>query len=105
VQHWLRKLPTPVDLRDGRRLESLGDAADLIIARANRRPVREHWRVAAELLRRAAAPSATDLVIASFALQLQAALRADEFRGKPVTIGAGALPQLTPLHTAPRDTD
>jgi hypothetical protein len=74
----MRKLPEPVRLKDGRRLESLGDAADLIISRSNRRPIGEHWRYAAELLRNAAAPAATEPVIASFVTQLQIALEADE---------------------------
>jgi hypothetical protein len=81
--HWTRKLPEPIVLKDGRQLELLGDVADLIIARSGRRPVKEHWRRTAEFLQRAAAPSARDIVIVSFASQLRAALEADESMSRP----------------------
>jgi hypothetical protein len=45
-----RRLPEPIALNDGRVLETLADARDLMIMLPNRRYDRPHWEHVAELL-------------------------------------------------------
>jgi hypothetical protein len=72
---WTRKLKTTLDLRDGRRLEKLGDAADLIISLPKYRQDKPHWQYVAELL--LAAAKGDPCSVSEVTSQLSRALKAD----------------------------
>jgi hypothetical protein len=72
---WSRRLPNPVILKDGRRFDTLRDAANFILALPERRHVNPNWRHASELLMAAAQGSSA--FTEEFATQLKRALEAD----------------------------
>jgi hypothetical protein len=49
-----RKLPQPIKLKDGRKIATLGQARELMLARPERHQIRLFWQYAAELLIEAA---------------------------------------------------
>jgi hypothetical protein len=51
---WSRKLKPPLDLKDGRRLETLDDARRLLLTLPARHKESTYWRYAAALLMEAA---------------------------------------------------
>jgi BarA-like signal transduction histidine kinase len=51
---WTLKFPEPITLKDGRVIETLGQAHALMLALPVRHQVRLHWQYAAELLLEAA---------------------------------------------------
>jgi hypothetical protein len=72
---WAGKLNKPIELRDGRRLEALGDAVDLILALPVDRQRIPHWKRTAALLLDAG--HGRDWVMADIDAQLAVALRAE----------------------------
>jgi len=75
---WIRKLPSPLELKDGRRVAILRDAADLILALPARQKANKRWEHAAELMMKAAKPTARAADMEAFADQFSRALKADE---------------------------
>jgi hypothetical protein len=51
---WTRKFPQPIKLKDGRRIATLGQARELMLALPVRHRIRPFWQYAAELLIEAA---------------------------------------------------
>jgi hypothetical protein len=47
---WTRKLPEPIKLKDGRKIATLGQARELMLALPERHQIRPFWQYAAELL-------------------------------------------------------
>jgi hypothetical protein len=72
---WDTKFWKPIKLNNGRKIETLGDARDLIQALPQGRRLNLEWQLAAELLARAS--EATSLADDALA-QLLRALRAEE---------------------------
>lgn len=72
---WSRRLPNPVILKDGRRFDTLRDAANFILALPERGHVNPNWRHASELLMAAAQGSSA--LTEEFATKLKRALKAD----------------------------
>jgi hypothetical protein len=72
---WNTGFGAPLPLKDGRRLATLGDAADLIIALPESRRFQTHWQQVAEALLEAA--SAKSVSAGEVRWQLAIALRAE----------------------------
>jgi hypothetical protein len=51
---WTRKLATPIKLKDGRSIATLGEARAVMLALPDRHQARPFWQYAAELLIEAA---------------------------------------------------
>ena len=51
---WSRELATPIKLKDGRKIATLGQARELMLALPERHQLRPFWQYAAELLIEAA---------------------------------------------------
>jgi hypothetical protein len=51
---WTRKFPQPIILKNGRKIATLGQARDLMLALPERHHLRPFWQYAAELLIEAA---------------------------------------------------
>jgi hypothetical protein len=51
---WTRKFPDPIKLKDGRKIATLGQARELMLALPERHQSRPFWQYAAELLIEAA---------------------------------------------------
>jgi hypothetical protein len=47
---WTRKFPEPIKLKDGRKIATLGQARELMLALPERHQIRPFWQYAAELL-------------------------------------------------------
>lgn len=47
---WSRKFPTPINLKDGRKIPTIGDARDLMTSLADGRQNDPAWQFAVELL-------------------------------------------------------
>jgi hypothetical protein len=75
--NWAQKLPRPVVLKDGRSLDTLLDARDLIAAFPLPRQRDALWETAADLLYDAAHKS-DDAAVRAFAVQLRLALNAEK---------------------------
>jgi hypothetical protein len=74
---WIRKLPSPLHLKDARRLSTLRDAADLILSLPERLKANVHWEHAAELMMKAAKPTASAADVEAFGDQFLRALKAE----------------------------
>jgi len=74
---WARELPTSIGLSDGRRLNTLADARDLILGLTERRQANDHWQYVSELLMKGARGGATEQDLAGAAAQLKMALVAE----------------------------
>jgi hypothetical protein len=51
---WTRKFPQPIKLKDGRKIATLGQARELMLALPERHQIRPFWQYAAELILEAA---------------------------------------------------
>jgi hypothetical protein len=51
---WSRKFPKPIVIKDGRTMETLREASEIILALPERTQQRPHWQYAGELLIEAA---------------------------------------------------
>ena len=47
---WTRKFPEPIKLKDGRKIATLGQAREVMLALPERHQLRPFWQYAAELL-------------------------------------------------------
>jgi hypothetical protein len=75
---WSRALPSPIVLNDGRRLVTLGNAAQAILAVPPLGRNRNNWELASDLLMKAAGEGApTDDDLAALNEQLALALKAE----------------------------
>ena len=74
---WSSRLPHPIELKDGRRLTTLKDAANLALIPPSRRGDNPHRQYAALLLMKAAGRNASSRDIAGAALELARALQAE----------------------------
>ncbi|HYC25948.1 MAG TPA: hypothetical protein VEC58_07915 [Roseiarcus sp.] len=74
---WARELPASIGLSDGRRLNTLADARDLILGLTERRQANDSWQHVSELLMKVARGGATERDLAGAAAQLKLALDAE----------------------------
>jgi hypothetical protein len=72
---WRRKLKPPPDLKNGRRLETLADARELLSTLPERHKESAYWRYAAALLMEAA--NGQRVALHEVDVQLARALRAE----------------------------
>jgi hypothetical protein len=73
---WTRRFSTPIALRDGRTLVTLGDAHRLMLGLPENRRRSHHWQQAGELLTKAASRG-SQFTFAQALAQLPRALKAD----------------------------
>lgn len=73
---WSRRLPAPLHLNDGRKIATLADARDLMVASSRRDQTNPHWSRAGDLLLEAAYRG-RKATIADAGVELSLALKAD----------------------------